>query len=308
MYGIDISEHNGNINLEPYKGQFVIIRAGYGLSHTDKKFTRNVTECIRLGIPFGVYWYSYALNVSQAKAEAEFLIKLLAPYKSKIDVGVWFDMEDADGYKRRHGLSINHDTIAPICRAFALKVEEAGYYSGIYTSESWLPYMSPECNRFDKWVASWGVNNGKVNRNTSAYGSIIQYTSVPLDKDYMYVNISRYKRGKSDDEPIEIQKPVSSVAKRLTDEQLAEKVIAGEYGNGEARKKALGARYEAVQALVDKKLAAKKKAVKTYYTVRSGDNLTAIAKKYGTTVDKLVSLNGIKNKNLIYVGQKLRVK
>lgn len=45
-----------------------------------------------------------------------------------------------------------------------------------------------------------------------------------------------------------------------------------------------------------------------YYTVVRGDNLTKIAKKYGTTVNNLVKLNGIKNPNLIYAGQKLRVK
>ncbi|EIR6826644.1 LysM peptidoglycan-binding domain-containing protein [Listeria innocua] len=47
---------------------------------------------------------------------------------------------------------------------------------------------------------------------------------------------------------------------------------------------------------------------KEYYTVKSGDNLTAIAKKYKTSVSKLQSLNNIKNPNLIKVGQKLRVK
>ncbi|EAG3815980.1 LysM peptidoglycan-binding domain-containing protein [Listeria monocytogenes] len=47
---------------------------------------------------------------------------------------------------------------------------------------------------------------------------------------------------------------------------------------------------------------------KEYYTVKSGDNLTAIAKKYKMSVSKLQSLNNIKNPNLIKVGQKLRVK
>ncbi|MFT8753105.1 MAG: LysM domain-containing protein, partial [Oenococcus oeni] len=46
----------------------------------------------------------------------------------------------------------------------------------------------------------------------------------------------------------------------------------------------------------------------TYYTVRSGDTLSAIASKYNTTVAKLVSLNGLKNANYIYVGQTLKVK
>ena len=54
MYGIDISRHNGDIDLEEYKDGFVIIRVGYGSFTLDEKFERNVNECKRLGIPFGV--------------------------------------------------------------------------------------------------------------------------------------------------------------------------------------------------------------------------------------------------------------
>ena len=102
MYGIDISRHNGDIDLEEYKDGFVIIRVGYGSFTLDDKFERNVNECKRLGIPFGVYIYSYALNTEDARAEAEAVIETLKPYKNDIKVGVWFDMEDADGYKERH--------------------------------------------------------------------------------------------------------------------------------------------------------------------------------------------------------------
>ena len=52
----------------------------------------------------------------------------------------------------------------------------------------------------------------------------------------------------------------------------------------------------------------KPKDTKKYYTVKKGDTLTAIAKKYKTTVKQLAKWNDIKNVNLIYVGQKLRVK
>lgn len=305
MYGIDISEHNGNIDLNQYKDQFVIIRAGYGFNTVDKKFKRNVEECIRLGIPFGFYWYSYALNKTDAVTEAAFFIKTIAPYKDKIRVGVWLDMEDADHYKINHGLAIKHDTIAPISKAFAEKVEAAGYYSGIYTSKSWLPYLAPECDRFDKWVASWGpVNNGQINDDTRKYGTILQFTSKPLDRDLMYVDISHYTGGeKTESKPT--TKPASNPLDQYTDEQLADQVLAGKYGNGDDRKKALGSRYDAVQKIVNKKLEAAKAV---YYYVRSGDNLTKIAKMYGTTVDNLVKMNGIKNPNLIYAGQRIRVK
>ena len=125
MYGIDISKHNGNINLEPYKGQFVIMRVGYGNFTLDKKFKRNVQECKRLGIPFGVYHYSYALNAETAKKEAQAVLKAIEPYRNDITVGVWFDMEDGDGYKRKNGFKFNHDTIAPICYAFCKIIEDA---------------------------------------------------------------------------------------------------------------------------------------------------------------------------------------
>ena len=126
MYGIDISKHNGNIDLTPYKGQFVIMRVGYGNFTLDKKFKRNVEECKRLGIPFGVYHYSYALNAETAKKEAQAVLKAIEPYRNDIKVGVWFDMEDGDGYKRKNGFKFNHDTIAPICYAFCKIIEDAG--------------------------------------------------------------------------------------------------------------------------------------------------------------------------------------
>lgn len=197
MYGIDISEHNGNINLAPYRGQFVIIRVGYGNFTLDKKFTRNVAECKRLGIPFGIYHYSYALSRDRAKQEAHAVLRAIAPYKKDIKCGVWFDMEDADGYKRKHGLAINHGNIAPMCYDFCKTIEDAGYYAGIYTASSWLQYMSGTCDRFDKWVANWGRNNGTQTTNTSKLGTIQQYTSKPLDKNIMYADISRYTGGKA---------------------------------------------------------------------------------------------------------------
>lgn len=195
MYGIDISKHNGNINLESYKGQFVIIRVGYGHFHLDEKFERNVNECKRLGIPFGVYHYSYALNEKEAEAEAKGVLNAIAKYKNDIKVGVWFDMEDADGYKKKHGFKFSNSTIAPICYKFCKMIEDAGYYSGIYTSSSWLDYVKGLNDRFDKWVANWGKNDGTQHTNTSKYGTIQQYTSRPLDKNIMYADISRYTRG-----------------------------------------------------------------------------------------------------------------
>ena len=92
--------------------------------------------------------------------------------------------------------------------------------------------------------------------------------------------------------------------------ELAQEVIDGKWGNGDDRKNRLtaaGYDYAAVQAKVNALLKGEKE---TYYTVKAGDTLSAIARKYGTTVSAIQKLNPtlIKNVNLIYVGWKIRVK
>lgn len=198
MEGIDISKHNGSIDLTPYKNGFVIIRAGYGKKTVDKKFARNADLCEKLGIPYGVYWYSYATSVADARTEAAKCMQTIRG--RKISVGVWFDMEDADGYKAKRG-AVNSTLISEMCKAFCSEVEAAGYYCGIYASASWFKTYIKGCDRYDKWVASWGKNDGKLNTNTSGMGSLQQYTSKPLDKNVMYVPLSTYDLSKPKEEP-----------------------------------------------------------------------------------------------------------
>lgn len=93
---------------------------------------------------------------------------------------------------------------------------------------------------------------------------------------------------------------------KYSDYELAQMVLKGMFGNGAVRKAKLGSRYDAVQKKVNELCGGA--STGTYYVVKSGDTLSAIAKKYGTTVAQLVKLNGIKNANLIYVNQKIRIK
>lgn len=102
-------------------------------------------------------------------------------------------------------------------------------------------------------------------------------------------------RPKYDEEP---NKPIAEVARE---------VIAGKWGNGEERERRLteaGYDYDEVQNEVNRILASEPK----YYVVKNGDTLSEIADEFGTTVDQLVKWNNIYNPNLIYVGQKLRVR
>lgn len=208
--GIDISAHQGNIDLRALKNQidFVIIRVGYGVSgNIDSKFKRNAELCEQLGLPYGFYWYSYALNISGAQTEADHFLKAVAPYNPTM--GCWFDMEDADGYKKRNGMP-SDSTLRDMCYAFCENVENAGYYSGIYASLSWFrnQLAGDRLSRFDKWVAMWPTSWGKqrglnISPDDQTGWSMWQFTSDGkfsgylgrLDTNYAYHDFPNPKDG-----------------------------------------------------------------------------------------------------------------
>lgn len=166
LRGIDVSRHQGTIDWEKVKAwknsangetvQFVIIRAGYGKyeKQEDPMFERNVTECIRLNIPFGVYWYSYATSVDDAKKEAEVCIKVINPYKEYIKLPVFFDQE----YERAI-LALNNQTRTDMCKAFITLLKDAGYQSGLYASLDWFEnkVYDAELASYPAWVAQYGT-------------------------------------------------------------------------------------------------------------------------------------------------------
>ena len=89
--GIDISEHNGNINMEKVKKsgiQFIILRFGYGKNSNqiDKKFKINYENAINNNIPIGLYHYSYATNIEDAQKEAAQILEIYSKTVSKIKI------------------------------------------------------------------------------------------------------------------------------------------------------------------------------------------------------------------------------
>lgn len=116
-------------------------------------------------------------------------------------------------------------------------------------------------------------------------------------------------------DPNKVQERVNAILKgnatpSKSISQVAKEVIAGKYGNGSDRRTKLAAEGfdpDAVQAEVNRQLKESGTSVQ-YYKVQPGDTLSEIAQHYGTSVDRLVQLHGIANKNVIYVGQKIRVK
>ena len=296
--GVDVSKHNGNVDWQAVKnagyGSFALIRAGYGGDYTnqdDPQFERNISECERLGIPYGVYLYSYALNTNDAKGEVNHILRLLKKVGKNFKYGVWFDMEDADGYKKNHGMPSNA-TLVDICYTFCEDVESAGYYTGIYASLSWLNNQlnNSKLDRFDKWVAQWnntGCTYKKVysiwqNTNSASIGGK-RFDANKLIRDFATSS-------------------GTITSSKKSNEEIANEVIQGKWGNGQDRKNRLtnaGYNYQAVQNIVNQKLGATRNS---YYKKYNGSTTSIVDALKAIGVDssksnrtKIAKANGISN-------------
>lgn len=285
---IDVSKHNGKIDWEQAARDIdgAILRVGYGddiTSQDDKTFKYNADECTRLGIPFGVYIYSYAKDREHARSEAAHVLRMITGYK--LSLPVYFDVEEKGLEGVAKGNAIE----------FCETIEQRGYIAGIYASEYWWKNYLVGLDRFTKWVAKWSTSEPipcdmwQFTSDASVVGISGRVDMSYLFKDFGQGEIVTVQTGPK------------------TNEDIATEVINGEWGNGDERKKRLteaGYNYSDVQAIVNKRLGANTEKV---YTVKKGDTLSKIAKANGTTVEAIAKRNNIKNPNYILVGQKLYV-
>lgn len=154
--GIDVSTFQGEINWEKVKNdgiKFAILRAGYGMdieSQDDKYIERNISECERLGIPFGVYLFSYANTVAKASSEAEHTLRIVAGHK--VPMGVWYDIED-----NNTSGSVDKSYLTQIIEKYCTIIKEAGYEVGIYASLNWLRNKIDASlqEKYPIWVAQY---------------------------------------------------------------------------------------------------------------------------------------------------------
>lgn len=185
-YGIDVSKHQGTIDWDKVnasgKVDFAILRAGYGreYSQIDQHFERNYSECKRLGIPCGAYWYSYATTAAEAKQEAAVCLSALAG--KSFEYPIAFDIEEEKSLPNADAL----------CTAFCDAMEVAGYYAAIYTFKSAL-----ECNlsssvksKYDVFLAHVGVSQttyaGDYGLWQYSWTGSVPGISTDVDLDYAY--------------------------------------------------------------------------------------------------------------------------
>jgi len=306
MRGIDVSGAQGIVDWDTVRPQidFAILKLGNIGDGTkfwlSDYFERNYYECQRLGIPVGLYLYCYTNEIENAEQAAREVVNYLQD--KKIQLPVYIDMEDAE-------IAVEgRDKLTNICIAFNAIIEQAGLWAGVYANINWFNnYLNKDeiKRRYTTWAAHFGVSPYKY---IGEY-DILQYSSSGsveginenVDMNEMYRDLISEISGN-----IPHPEPAPEPTKK-SNEEIADEVIAGRWGNGQERKDRLteaGYNYDEVQAIVNEKL---NYTSETTYVVRRGDTLSEIAERYGTTYQEIAAKNGIENPDLIYPGQILRI-
>ena len=186
LKGIDVSYAQGVIDWEKVKASglvdFAILRAGYGkeTSQVDKQFERNYSECKRLGIPVGAYWYSYATTAAEAEQEANVCLQTIRG--KQFEYPVAFDIEEERSLPQANAL----------CQAFCSVLEAAGYYAAIYTFKSALEnnIRAAIKNRYDIFLSHVDIQQtdyaGSYGLWQYSWAGCISGISEDVDLDYAY--------------------------------------------------------------------------------------------------------------------------
>mgnify|MGYP004492674855 FL=1 len=357
MNGIDISGWQEGIDLSKVPADFTIIKATQGTSYVNPDCDRAYQQAKTAGRLLGVYHY---FSGGDPAKEAEYFVKNIKGYIG--DAILVLDWEGKENAKFSQGPAI--------AKPFLDKVRDlTGVKPMIYMSKSVCSQYdwSAVASEYALWVAQYADDNitgyqSKPWTDNKGYGAwngpaIFQYSSRgrlagysgDLDINIAYMDAAGWKAYAKGTKPA--SSPDRAPAQNTpagTTLDLVYSVMIGKYGNGDARKAALGSRYNEVQNEINHiqeapaaTLAAETKAGRygngdirkvvlgrkydavqkiingqstgsgsgaVYYTVKANDTLSGIAAKYGTTYQKIAQLSGISNPDKIYVGQRVRVK
>lgn len=180
---IDVSGWQGDIDWAKAKADGVegaIIRLGYGEgNNADKKAQRNISECKRLGIPFGIYWYSYADTPALAKEEGTDVVAKLKQFgvnPSDLAYPVYYDLEKWTW--EGHQPPTDPNVYNNIVNNWYSALQSAGYKNlGVYSYTSYLqgPLKHADIYAKTTWVAQYGARMGFDSFPTNSRGW--QYTS-----------------------------------------------------------------------------------------------------------------------------------
>ncbi len=250
--GVDLSSYQAGISYPALKAagvKFAIIRAGFADS-ADRTLAAHVNGCTAQGIDYGFYWYSYAESVEEARAEAAACVDVIKNYSPAYPV--FFDAEES-----KIAREVGRTVMTDIALEFVSEMSKAGYSAGVYANPSWLLYFYEKdrlVGKTDIWLAHW-TESPNIPTRYDFGQKIWQWGIEELDGMAVDGDVAYY-------EPAPEEKTI---------DQLADEVIAGLWGSGEERRRALteaGYDYDEVQRAVNRKLYGEEKDISVGDLVR----------------------------------------
>ena len=309
---IDVSEHQGNIDWKKVRSAGVsgaMIRTGYGVSspnQVDKQFYNNLSGCKIVGMPYGFYHYSYAMDVAGTEQEADFCLELIAGTAPQYPVA--FDMEE------NTQAALGKAVCTDMAIAFCNKIRAAGYTPMLYTKLNWatnyIDMTRIDAAGIDVWMAQYNIQCDYKGAHTmwqySSKAVIDGITANTADMNWCYKD---YTNG-SAFIPTPKPKPSYDTYTVMAGDTLSD--IAAKFGTTYQELAAINGIEDPNMIHVGQIIKLKGHEISTpqggtTYTVQAGDTLSGIAAKYGTTYQELAVLNGISDPNIIHVGQVLLV-
>ena len=157
MIGLDVSRWQGDINFQAVKDagvEFVFVRVGSqrgvgGEYYIDPKFHQNIKGFNEVGIPVGIYFYSYADSIKSAKTEAKWVVEQLKGYK--VDLPVVFDWENWSFFQE---FGVSFYNLTEIAKSYLNVIEEAGYEGMLYSSKNYLENVWYK-TKYPVWLAHY---------------------------------------------------------------------------------------------------------------------------------------------------------
>lgn len=318
LKGIDISNYQRGLDISKIDCDFVIIKATEGKSYVDKSCDGFFQQALSLGKKLGVYHFANNSD-NTAKQEADWFIQNTQGYIGKaIPILDWEDnitdnvpwalewlqrVEEAYGCKPMIYMSesvVNrHDWSSVVAGNYGLWVAKYRDYLPDYNYDMSKAGNMPSIKYWNEYAMWQWTSSGRLNGwNGNLDCNVFYGDATAWDK---YVGSGSGSNIPSN--PITPQQP-----SRLSNEEMARKVIAGEYGDYPERKERLeaeGYSYEAIQKIVNQAYSISSN-IQTYI-VKAGDTLSGIGSKFGVSYQKIAADNNISNPNLIHPGQVLKI-
>ena len=300
--GIDVSRYQGEIDFAQVRQagvEIVYIRAGEGADYEDPYFRENAKKAREAGLHYGFYLFVTAKTEAEARQQAQFFHELICTEEA--------DCRPAMDFERLRGMS--HAQINKVGQAFMEELEHLqGARPIIYTDAYAASHVwATEMGYYGLWVANYGVEEPDVPQGPWNAWVGFQYSDsgrvAGISDD---VDLNRFTQGvllyREENPPEQFIR--YTVRRGDTLYRLAKQFDTTVQAIAERNALADPDRIYVGQIL---KIPVEREGDYLFYTVRHGDTLSALAKRYHTTVYQLVRLNEIVDPDRIYVGQVLRI-